>query len=352
MRLGEVLAGETHGIEHGAARRLLHTVDDDGGIGAFGIGHGDDSLAGWRIVRQKTLELRGVVVHGFARARKRRNVHGRETALGKPVAGAGGEGEQARDAGCVGAFDNSLEQAVAHTLAANQASEFGAAAAERIEGAAAGERAVEFRHQKVADLALDSIPWPGHQCTRLFERRDELDDATYVRVGGVTNDAIVLAANLGAGSLGGEEFLQQGAVGVVADEVSARHAAPTGVEECVQPFRGCLAVARLGALLCKQLSEPFHGDVAHARKPGNPIEHHELVCTEFHRCRRGKLGGLQGVHRARGAVAQGREQHHVARVEQGADGGDVDLARLATRHVIDAIHHPARHGGDEVATHE
>ena len=120
----------------------------------------------------------------------------------------------------------------------DQARQLGIAVAELVQGATARERAVEFRDEELSDVSLDAIASAPDQHTGVLERSDQLHDRADIGRRGATDYPIVTIADLGARSLGGEQFLEQHPVFGEADEMCPVNASPTGFRQRREPSSG------------------------------------------------------------------------------------------------------------------
>ena len=269
--------------------------------------------------------------------------------------GLGGEHEQRLQALGAGLVFHVFEQhlakaAVAFVLSHRQAGQFGGAGVgEGVHGHATIDLAVVLQHRIFADLHLQMLAAALDQHALLFQRLDQADDVADVFDAGVAHSHQRVAGDHGAIAAAGEVFHQQRAVGVTANQVGTGNAfsggadgvGQVGADVILQPAGG----QQVFGLLCCQRADQFL------------VQHHAALLdheNQFFRFQgNGDVGGqffhgqIEGLAGQR--IADGRQQHQLAVVEAGADGGAVGAAHLAGVLHVHAIEHAQRLGGDEVA---
>ena len=138
--------------------------------------------------------------------------------------------------------------------------------------------------------------------------------------------------------------------------MGARHAAPAGGNGRTQVAGGAGHLLagllelhqQLFCLLGEELGDGLALSVHH---PLGAAETDELVCLEIHRHPTRHLFGTQVEALAGDRAADGGDEHQPLLIQLAGDPLHVNAAYPTAVTKVDAIIHPQRLGGDEVATH-
>ncbi|MNJ17560.1 hypothetical protein D3C77_118430 [compost metagenome] len=159
----------------------------------------------------------------------------------------------------------------------------------------------------------------------------------------------MLLGHQGAATVTGEQLGQQSAVFGVADDVTARHAAPAGFGRRIEQLALVVAAQALqvrGYLLRTQFT---HQPPLLVEQATLSSEQKQLVGAQFDGRTGGDILTGQVEDLARGRVAQWRQQHDRTLVEQAVDTFAVNPAHFAGVVVIHPFDNADRPRGDQVA---
>ena len=227
---------------------------------------------------------------------------------------------------------------------------------ETVERRATDDEAVALDDGELVYLHLQLLTGAAHQDAFLLQRPDQIQDAADVFDGGGPCPLGAFAHYLGAETLAAEQLLQHGAVILIAHQVGARHAAPAGGNGRTQVAGGAGHLLagllelhqQLFCLLGEELGDGLALSVHH---PLGAAETDELVCLEIHRHPTRHLFGTQVEALTGDRAADGGDEHQTMLIQLAGDSLHVDAPHPAAVAVVDAIFHPQRLGGDEVAAH-
>ena len=132
------------------------------------------------------------------------------------------------------------------------------AGAHSVQGAAADHKAIDFGHQEAPDLPLKQVPGALHQGAGVLQRADHRHDVRHVPRFRLAHQPAVVRRDLGAHAFGGEQFRQQGAVVLMADQLAAGHAAAHGPRQHRQMLLG----GGRGGGRCQCTIQPRRSEVA------------------------------------------------------------------------------------------
>ena len=280
--------------------------------------------------------------------------------------GACGQHEDAAQAHGARALLNALEDALAIALPLalrrdGQCCHFGRFGLRvGVERGAAKDHAVVLDHGVLAGIALDLGAVALDQRTILFERLDQLQDATDVIDGGLAQALEFFVDHHGADAIVHIHLEQQGAVGGKGQDMGALDASFAGAHAVLKikgGIGGLLGLGQLGQQPLGQLQRHLGVDRvvfalglarldADARHFG---QENQLVGLQLDGHARGHLfhGQIEGF--ARDGKTKGRQQHHGAHVQGLPYALHIDLAyqpRVFEVDPVDDAHGPR---GDEVA---
>ncbi|MNJ54929.1 hypothetical protein D3C77_503940 [compost metagenome] len=160
----------------------------------------------------------------------------------------------------------------------------------------------------------------------------------------------MLLGHQGAATVAGEQFGQQSAVFGIADDMAARHATPAGFGRRVEQLALVIAAQALQVrrhLLRTQLT---HQPPLLVEQATLGAEQQQLVGVQFDGRAGGDILAGQVEDLARGRIAQWRQQHDRALVEQAIDTFAVNPAHFTGVVVVHPFDHADRPRGDQVAS--
>ncbi|CAM5620330.1 hypothetical protein SSTU70S_01056 [Stutzerimonas stutzeri] len=278
-----------------------------------------------------------------------------EAALAEPVGGARGEHDELLQPQLARTLLDAFEQLVAAPAVAvfrvdSQTGQLaGIRIGDRIERRAGDDQPVALDDAELLDLALQHLARAPHQNALLLQRCDQVDQPADVLDGGLAQLLELLLGHQGAGAIAGEQLVEQRAVVGIADHVTAPHAAAAGLRGGIQQLGLVLAAEAFDVgrnLLRAQLA---HQPAALVQQPGFGAIKHQLVGLQIDGGAGGDVLTREVENLAGRRVAQRRQQHDGALVEQAADALAVDAPHLAGVVQVDPVEHADRSRGDEVA---
>ena len=269
--------------------------------------------------------------------------------------GAGGEYVEGLQPERAGTLLDALQQFVATATVAvlrvdRQAGQFaGIRVGDRVQRGAGDDQAIALDDAELADLALQHFARTAHQDALVLQRSDQLDQAADVLDGRLAQRLELLLVDQGAAAVTGKQLGEQRAVFHVADDMAALDPTAAGLGGGVEQL-GLVAATQARQvrrhLLRAQLAHQLAGLVEQAALGG---KQQQRVGLQVDGGAGGDVLAGQVEDFPGGRVAERREQHDAALVEQAANALAVDPAHFTGVVIVDAVDHADWPRGDEVA---
>ncbi len=227
---------------------------------------------------------------------------------------------------------------------------------ERVERSAGNGQVIALDNGKFVDLHLQLFARATNQNPLLLQRADQLQDTADIIDGSATDLLGTLHHDLRPDTITREQFLQQGSVFLIANQVATPHTATAGFYCATQKTHGAGVIIPLGF-------QRFHAGLGFVREK---LRHnHPFIVYDALRGAKpnhffrlqfdGQLGGdlfrRQVKTFTRHGDRHGPHQHDGTAVQLAMNGVFIDAANATAVAIIHTVVHAKRLSDDEVAAH-